>query len=195
MVIQDSLPITSSSELWRFLFVLYAPHTRKCHSVFDDDKNGEINFKEFICALSITSRGKLEEKLHWAFQLYDIDGDGYITYDEMLQIVRSIYKMTGQMVKLPEDEDTPEKVSGRRSRLVFWLWIIFENSQRVDKIFKLMDHNKDQRLTYEEFQEGSKKDPTIVQVSDKNLGSHTLWSNFSVFSQALSLYDGWVYTT
>lgn len=46
-----------------------------------------------------------------AFQLYDINGDGYITYDEMLQIVRSIYKMTGQMVRLPEDEDTPEKVS------------------------------------------------------------------------------------
>ena len=46
-----------------------------------------------------------------AFQLYDIDKDGYITYDEMLQIVQSIYKMTGQMVKLPPDEDTPEKVS------------------------------------------------------------------------------------
>ena len=45
-----------------------------------------------------------------AFQLYDINQDGFITYDEMLQIVRSIYKMTGQMVRLPEDEDTPEKV-------------------------------------------------------------------------------------
>ena len=45
-----------------------------------------------------------------AFQLYDIDGDGTITYSEMLQIVQSIYKMTGQMVKLPPDEDTPEKV-------------------------------------------------------------------------------------
>jgi Ca2+-binding EF-hand superfamily protein len=44
-----------------------------------------------------------------AFQLYDIDKDGYITYDEMLQIVQSIYKMTGEMVKLPADEDTPEK--------------------------------------------------------------------------------------
>jgi hypothetical protein len=46
-----------------------------------------------------------------AFQLYDIDKDGTITYDEMLQIVQSIYKMTGEMVKLPADEDTPEKAS------------------------------------------------------------------------------------
>jgi len=47
-----------------------------------------------------------------AFQLYDIDKDGTITYDEMLQIVQSIYKMTGEMVKLPADEDTPEKARG-----------------------------------------------------------------------------------
>lgn len=121
-------------------------------NVFDEDKSGTIEFKEFICALSVTSRGRLDEKLKWAFQLYDINQDGYITYDEMLQIVRSIYKMTGQMVQLPEDEDTPEK--------------------RVDKIFRNMDLNKDHRLTYDEFKEGSKQDPTIVQ--------------------ALSLYDGLV---
>lgn len=57
--------------------------------------------------------------------------------------------MTGAMVKLPEDEDTPEK--------------------RVNKIFDTMDFNKDKQLTYEEFAEGSKKDPSIVQVSQMHL--------------------------
>merc|ERR1712233_180903 len=79
--------------------------------------NGSIDFKEFICALSITSRGRLDEKLRWAFQLYDINGDGTITYNEMLTIVRAIYKMTGEMVQLPPDEDTPEKVHGNERRL------------------------------------------------------------------------------
>ena len=94
--------------------------------------------------------------------MYDIDGDGTITYDEMLQIVQSIYKMTGQMVKLPSDEDTPEKV-----RLITRVHRKQTNRpcfQRVDKIFRNMDRNKDAKLTFEEFVEGSKQDPTIVQV-------------------------------
>jgi hypothetical protein len=65
-----------------------------------------------------------------AFQLYDINQDGYITYDEMLAIVRSIYKMTGQMVKLPEDEDTPEKVCSfqawRRQSLTLRVYLFSE---------------------------------------------------------------------
>uniref|UniRef100_A0A673IC62 Neuronal calcium sensor 1-like n=1 Tax=Sinocyclocheilus rhinocerous TaxID=307959 RepID=A0A673IC62_9TELE len=115
-------------------------------------QDGRIEFSEFIQALSVTSRGTLDEKLRWAFKLYDLDNDGFITRDEMLNIVDAIYQMVGNTVELPEEENTPEK--------------------RVDRIFAMMDKNADGMLTLQEFQEGSKADPSIVQ--------------------ALSLYDGLV---
>lgn len=47
----------------------------------------------------------MEDKLDWAFQLYDINGDGKISYEEMLAIVTAIYKMVraGSLIKRSAD--------------------------------------------------------------------------------------------
>lgn len=56
--------------------------------------------------LSILSRGSLDEKLRWAFTLYDINGDGCITREEMTDIVSAIYDLMGKVAEPSVDEDT-----------------------------------------------------------------------------------------
>jgi len=54
---------------------------------FDADNSGRIDFKEFLLAINITSTGKPEQKLEWAFQMYDVNGDGTIEPSEMAEII------------------------------------------------------------------------------------------------------------
>lgn len=72
-----------------------------------------------------------------------------------------------------------------------WRWNYSDPAlQRVDKIFRNMDRDKDAKLTYDEFVEGSKQDPTIVQVEESFLSFYALM--LITYPKALSLYDGLV---
>lgn len=113
-------------------------------NVFDDNKDGAINFQEFVCALSVMTRGSPDEKLEFAFSMYDLDGNGFITKEEMARIMDSFYKLVGPLVTF----------SGKK----------YESpSQLVDEFFDQMDLNKDGQISMEEYKNGALKNPDIIQ--------------------------------
>ena len=87
-----------------------------------------------------------------AFKLYDVDNDGYITRDEMYDIVGAIYEMLGGANRPADDSQALDATSDESPNV------------RVDRIFALLDTNRDNKLSLNEFMEGSEQDPTIVQA-------------------------------
>lgn len=97
-------------------------------------------------ALSITSRGRVEDKLDWVFKLYDIDKSGSVDRREMTKVVSAIVSMNGPIVETDVEA-------------------------RVEKLFNLMDTDGDGEVTKEEFFQGAKKDPEFIKMlSSPNSG-------------------------
>lgn len=111
-------------------------------NAFDMERNGSIRFEDFVIGLSVLLRGSVTDKLRWAFNLYDINKDGYITKEEMLAIMTSIYDMMGRYTSPSVHDDDP-----------------FEH---VEKFFQKMDRNRDGVVTIDEFIETCQKDESIM---------------------------------
>lgn len=116
-----------------------------CHFLFlqfDKDNSKIIEFREFIFAFSTSSRGTHEQKIEWAFQFYDYNKTGKLTYNDILPVITATYKMIGPMAALPPDEITPEL--------------------RAEKWFRLLGKNKDTDvITLDDFRRLAEIDPLI----------------------------------
>jgi serine/threonine-protein phosphatase 2B regulatory subunit len=58
-------------------------------AIFDEDGGGDVDFQEFVSGLSaFSSKGNKEQKLRFAFQVYDIDRDGFISNGELFIVLK-----------------------------------------------------------------------------------------------------------
>jgi len=64
--------------------------------VFDEDKDDCISFKEYINNLILMSpMASYDEKLKFSFNIYDKDGDGYISLDDLKTVITAIMVENG----------------------------------------------------------------------------------------------------
>ncbi|NXY80241.1 KCIP2 protein, partial [Glareola pratincola] len=112
-------------------------------NAFDTDHDGSVSFEDFVSGLSVILRGTIDDRLNWAFNLYDLNKDGCITKEEMLDIMKSIYDMMGKYTYPAMREEAPR--------------------EHVENFFQKMDRNKDGVVTIEEFLESCQKDENIMR--------------------------------
>ncbi|XP_010154094.1 PREDICTED: guanylyl cyclase-activating protein 1-like, partial [Eurypyga helias] len=108
------------------------------------NKDGYIDFMEYVAALSLVLRGKMEQKLRWYFKLYDVDGNGCIDRHELLNIIKAIRAINGG-----DHETSAEEFTNR--------------------VFNKIDVNGDGELSLDEFVEGARKDEEFMEVMMKSL--------------------------
>lgn len=122
-------------------FGIYTQFSYHLFRSFDFNNDGFINFREFICGLSMSMRGSADEKLTWAFNMYDVNKDGTITLEEMFETMRAVYAING--VTEPEQ---------------------LKNGKEA---FEGLDEDGDGRLTVAEFIKGVKGDKRLIQFLER----------------------------
>ncbi|KAF9135910.1 hypothetical protein BGW39_010725 [Mortierella sp. 14UC] len=73
--------------------------TDRIFHFFDQDDDGTIDFKEMACGLSVLCKGNFEEKITFAFQGYDLDGDGYISREELHEMFKAYFYLSMELIR------------------------------------------------------------------------------------------------
>ncbi len=59
--------------------------------LFDTSGNNKISVNEMLAGLSVMCKGSLDDKVALTFKAFDLDGDGYITANEIKQKLTNSY--------------------------------------------------------------------------------------------------------
>jgi len=155
----NELAIQSTSgyaSLDRTTFLRYFPLPgimgERLFSVFDYNSSGDISFQEFVTGMAIVYHGTVEEKHQFIFDMYDLDGDGVVTRDElatMLSHVPTAFRLLESYILKP---GTPAALPASDEDQI---------SRIVDAAFLA---KPDGVLTFSEFKDLLSSTPAILEV-------------------------------
>jgi len=144
-----------TEEVFRQVFAKFFPNGASCsaysHYVFssmDQENTGVVSFEEFAQALSLLRRGSLKEKLVWTFQLYDLNGDGVLSRDEIEDVTIAIYSLMGD-----KETGTPPAKEVINTRV-----------EMVAKKFCLSEDNRYGGISLDQFMAVCMRDTEIYQA-------------------------------
>uniref|UniRef100_A0A3B4X6I2 Calaxin n=1 Tax=Seriola lalandi dorsalis TaxID=1841481 RepID=A0A3B4X6I2_SERLL len=108
---------------------------------FDNDNDGFVGIKEWIEGLSVFLRGTLDEKIKYCFHVYDLNGDNYISREEMFHMLKN------SLIRQPTEEDPDEGIK-----------------DLVEITLKKMDHDHDGRLSFGDFEKAVREENLLLEA-------------------------------
>ncbi|XP_077861962.1 lysophosphatidylcholine acyltransferase 2-like [Saccoglossus kowalevskii] len=79
----------------KYLNVPVSPALKEMFELYDRNQSGKIDFREYIIGCSLLSQpANSEDTIQLAFQMFDDGEKGYITQDELSQILHNAFGMT-----------------------------------------------------------------------------------------------------
>ncbi|XP_004837590.1 EF-hand calcium-binding domain-containing protein 1 isoform X2 [Heterocephalus glaber] len=108
---------------------------------FDKDNDGNINVTEWVNGLSLFLRGSLEEKMKYCFEVFDLNGDGFISKEEMFHLLKN------SLLKQPSEEDPDEGIK-----------------DLVEITLKKMDYDHDGKLSSADYEKAVGEETLLLEA-------------------------------
>eukprot|EP00475_Leptophrys_vorax_P039023 TRINITY_DN6977_c0_g1_i1.p1 TRINITY_DN6977_c0_g1~~TRINITY_DN6977_c0_g1_i1.p1 ORF type:complete len:260 (-),score=78.96 TRINITY_DN6977_c0_g1_i1:56-835(-) len=159
----DKLPFLDRTEFEAIMHKLNIVDDHIIENTFrtwDLNRDGKIDFSELMLNMVRIAKGSVEDKLRFVFHAHDLDGDGFLTTDELFSVYRSLLRSEG----LATDEIELERKVVRM----------------VDEILTKFDRNHDAAVSEEEFIH-------IVGLEDLEMRSFSHLANEMLFKFGVTI--------
>ncbi|XP_046551154.1 EF-hand calcium-binding domain-containing protein 1-like [Haliotis rubra] len=122
---------------------------------FDRDNDSALKQEEWVLGLHVFLRGDLEDKIKYCFLVYDLNGDGYISREEMFHLLKNcLYKQSSE-------EDPDEGVK-----------------DLVETVLKKLDQDHDGRVNLMDYRKAVTETPLLLESLGPCLPSQAACNEF-----------------